>query len=136
MTLKKHASICLLICCMSFISLSICINLTEKFGDTKEWMIAALFSSTSLFVITKYIDRKDMQGKGDVEIGTSGFEKITVTTTIWLPLLLTFYAVCALLLMNANFQKVAWILVVLGGNIGIQLAKLRDLVKDPSTPDT
>lgn len=47
-----------------------------------------------------------------------------VTMILWAPVTLAIFSIVGIMFMNLSFEKFGWVLVVLAGNTGFQVARL------------
>lgn len=113
-------------CFLSFSSLLLCVFLSPINTKTKEWLVASFFCFIASIISARVLrqGRDYIREETQTNIGNSNFEVMMVTMILWAPVTLAIFSIVGIMFMNLSFEKFGWVLVVLAGNTGFQVARL------------
>jgi hypothetical protein len=115
---------------MSYFSLLICISTVVERAQLLEWLLASVVAFIGTFACISFLDQSEGMLHSDLkdaEINDTSFTRLAVSGSFWLPISLCVIGILAIQGWGMNFNRVAWILVVLGGNTGLTAARFRQL---------
>lgn len=125
MTLMNHARICALISALALLAIGLGFFPNMAKGLATEWALAASASLIGGFASTYAMTKIFGSESGKNEIGNTEFERHALFVTVWAPVILSIFAIVAMLYFDVSSTKVGWVLTVVSYYVGMHLSSIQ-----------
>lgn len=127
---KQHAAICLFVSVLSTVSLLVCANSVVDSPEMRDLVQSYIFSMVVSFSVLSYLDKSEapLTERCLHTVGKEPVGKLFLGTSLWLPIVLSAFAITVVEYSPVNLGRVDWVVVALGYLSGQHAAKVFLLV--------